>query len=260
MTLCHPLRLAFVHIPKCGGTSVEHVLCKQPTWLLTRVHTFLEEKTSVFACVASLSYHLGGSWWRALWVWLFAWCTLLLGSDAHDTVPFTNLLTHTPLSVRLTANPSLWNPWRTYHTFAIVRDPFDRLVSAYRQLHLHTCGYSFARFVDDAAHTVATSVDEDGYYVYHRGANVFLLPQHVFVCSADGRALLVQHVLHFESLANDWQRLVRQCGAVGQLPDTLPRLNGSGGCGAPVVSVSPALRQWVYTLYARDCAWFGYGG
>ena len=193
------------------------------------------------------------------------------GGDTHDTVPFTNLLTHTPLSVRLTADPSLQNPWRTYHTFAIVRDPYDRLVSAYQQLHLHTYSYPFARFVDDAAHTVATCVDSNGNYVYQRGANVFLLPQYVFVCSADGRALLVRHVLHFESLAHDWQQLVRQCGAVGQLPDVLPRRNRSGG--TPVANVSlhkryvggtpvanAALRNWVYTVYARDCAWFGYGG
>jgi len=171
--ISHHDRCVFVHIPKCAGQSIE-------MFFLRRVGLDWERRAPF----------------------------LLRFNDEPTLGP--------PRLAHLKARQYVENKWMTpaqfdeYFKFAIVRNPWDRLVSFYRYL-----GYdwrcSFSRFI-----------------LYHlpkqfERKNWFLCPQSEFVHASDGE-LLVDFVGRFESLTDDFSAACRRIG----ISDTeLPHVNDS---------------------------------
>ena len=112
-----------------------------------------------------------------------------------------------------------------------------------------------------------THIDPQGRFRFHRGANVFLLPQYVFVCDANATRCVVDRVVRFETLntANDeWSRLRREWGLEAHWPERLPHTNRSESITdsttttAPRPQWTPALAEMVYETYRVDFEWFRY--
>ena len=152
------------------------------------------------------------------------------------------------------------------YTFAFVRNPWDRLVSCYRdkiagevadftgfaetgvahclaRYEAFTAKMSFEAFV----HAVASIPDEE--------ADEHFRSQAAFVCNTSGDVAL-DFVGRYERLEQDFERVVRQIGLPREM--RLPRLQA-----APPRDYAgfynAATRALVEQRYSRDVALFGYG-
>ena len=141
----------------------------------------------------------------------------------------------------------------SYFKFAVVREPVERFISAYRYLKqmpvhaalnnqiVHDCE-SIEEFVEKARASPAILEKI-----------VHLLPQHRFVCDPQG-AILVDSVFRFENLENAW---VAICGRVGIPHVPLRRLNPS----LPALGnakITGEVLSLVRTVYSPDFELFGY--
>jgi hypothetical protein len=137
--------------------------------------------------------------------------------------------------------------WRRWTSFAVVRDPWQRLVSAWRYR-----GHDFP-FADFVRARFPRPEDDD----YERGVAAFrhVLPQADFVTDRDG-AVLVDHILRFERLQEGFDAI---CGQLGLSPRPLPRRNAAhAGSEDYRAHYDDALAEEVGRRYARDVQLFGY--
>ena len=140
---------------------------------------------------------------------------------------------------------------RTCFTFAFVRNPLDRLLSAYTQqmaaietqktiFRQHDIPFdvSFSGFVE----AIASIPDE--------GCDHHVRSQHSFI--ADGDGLMVEYLGRFERLEEDWKALVDRFGF-----PALPRRHASSH--APYTEAyTPALARLAAERYSRDIELLGY--
>ena len=128
---------------------------------------------------------------------------------------------------------------RTF-TFTIVRNPFDRVVSAFFYLRDRCGGYAFDRFVVDVLAREGPAFDPH----FEPQADGLL---------HDGR-LLVEYVGRFETLAASWREIAARIDA----PATLPHVGRSRRAAAYAGYYTPEARRVVESLYRDDLARFGY--
>lgn len=129
-----------------------------------------------------------------------------------------------------------------YYSFAFVRNPWDRLVSAwaYQQRRHPRRARQFKTFAD--------------FVIYHiRGTNHLLLPQADLLCDTTGK-LLVTQIYRFESFATECQRLLAD---IGVPTSKIPHRNASKHAHYSTY-YTRRLRKMVARYYARDIAIFGY--
>ena len=191
MPVSRELRMMFVHIPKCGGSSIERAFGMHGDYRV-------EDRE-----------HLYG---RAM------------SEDLRSIAGSTNYLQHLDvvrLRRALVVNGISQSDLARFRTFAFVRNPFDRLVSAWAggDPDLRACaleagidlrGLSFSRFVD-----ATISLDHP-----------HVAPQTPFICAPDG-ALRVDFVGRFERLADDFGRLCDQFGLALAVRPKLPHAHRS---------------------------------
>lgn len=157
-------------------------------------------------------------------------------------------------------------PYPGLFSFAFVRNPWDRLVSCYRdkvngeamdftgldrergvahclaRFDSIRAGMSFEEFVE----AVAAIPDEE--------ADEHFRSQHRFVCDRNG-ALAVDFLGRFESLEADWARV---CGVLDLPGVVLPRTQVSGEPVRYEEYYSAESRELVRRRFARDVERFGY--
>lgn len=128
---------------------------------------------------------------------------------------------------------------RTF-SFTIVRNPFDRVVSAFHYLRDRCGGYAFDRFVVDVLAREGTSFDPH------------------FAPQADGLVhdgmLLVDYVGRFETLAPSWREIAARIDA----PTWLPQRGGSERAASYASYYDDESRRVVERLYHDDLERFGY--
>ena len=124
--------------------------------------------------------------------------------------------------------------------FTIVRNPFDRVVSAFSYLRWKCRGYEFNEFVVEVLGRQGTAFDphfdpqSDG--LFHDGG------------------LLVDHVGRFESIQDSWRAIAGWIEA----PTPLPHRGSSKRATSYTGYFSDDARRVVERLYRDDLANFGY--
>ena len=135
---------------------------------------------------------------------------------------------------------------KEYFKWAFVRNPFDRLWSAYKYLknveHWDKYPDNLVRrmqFKD-----VCNRLDSLAHIIVH------LAPQHYFLF-VDGISAM-DYIGHYENLREDWEFICRK--VIGK-NDPLPVVNGTGGCTYDHV-YTPDMIEQVAEFYAKDIQYF----
>lgn len=156
----------------------------------------------------------------------------------------------------------------TYTKFAVVRNPFDRLVSWYsmfkhktvdkQQLPAETNAEiahvgdrveaAFARYVNSFEDFVKLQPEQTDPLLAR-----FQIPQRDFVCDAQGR-LLMDKILHFEQLSEDFAALAQDIG----FAETLPHDNASQRSKDYREYYTPELQAIVAERFKPDLELFAY--
>lgn len=208
-------RFLFVHVPKTAGTS-------------------LTEALAPFAAPMKLS--AAGAIRRALpgRVGLDGWF------EMHDSAAFA--------SAKLGRDA-----WDNLTTFAVVRDPFAHALSHYRFLR----GYRYARWrrlvqaMDFAAY-LDWRLTGPPHWLKSRTGRFARLPDQAWFLTDGAGKLLVDRVLRFESLAEDFAALTADLGLPATtLPHRRQQQDQAG-------EITAAAAEKIQRLHARDFALFGY--
>jgi hypothetical protein len=144
--------------------------------------------------------------------------------------------------------------FESYFKFAFVRDPWDRLVSAYRfimdgggqvahDLEMQAKIKPYNNFGDFVRSWLVPSGLEDG---------IHFLPQHTFICLPDGTVPL-DFIGRFEMLAEDFSHVARKLG----VHKPLQHLNGSRRTHCSDYYDAETV-EIVASLYKRDIELLGY--
>ncbi|MEN3950581.1 sulfotransferase family protein [Iodidimonas sp. SYSU 1G8] len=162
---------------------------------------------------------------------------------------------HTPSSVHATyldyqrADP---RKCRDYFKFAFVRDPFDRVLSAYSFL----AAGGIERFDARRRERVLHGIDGFEQFVHERLPRVthelHFRPQHEFLCDGSG-TVKVDFVGRVETMDHDFAAIRDRLGIDGELA-----VHNSSVHEASAQSYTTAMRAIVGQLYARDFSLFGY--
>lgn len=142
-----------------------------------------------------------------------------------------------------------------YFKFAFVRNPWDRLYSAYT--YLKNGGWNDQdrkwyntniSHIPDFNSFVINWLSPERLY-----SHVHLWPQSHFICDRKGRPLL-NHLGYFETLPGDFAFIAKRLG----IESRLGHINASKRVDYRDVYTTEALNK-VYELYRRDVENFGYG-
>lgn len=196
-------RTVFVHVPKCGGQSVEAAFC---------------------------AAH-GLDWHRHRHL-------LMLMKRPKGWHGRHGRLAHLRAAEYLEGGYLPVDLWAAFYTFALVRNPYARLASAWRYRRQ---ALDFPEFVADLA---GNGLPKDG----------FLDPALDYLTDDYG-GLLVKAVWKLEDMPARWPELAAQAGIPGT---PLPHLNRAGEDATRPLVWTPAAVETVRALYAGDFAAFGY--
>ncbi len=162
---------------------------------------------------------------------------------------------HTPSSVHATyldyhrADP---RKCRDYFKFAFVRDPLDRVLSAYSFL----AAGGMAKFDTERRARVLHGIDGFEQFVHERLPQVMhelhFRPQHEFLCDPSG-TVKVDFVGRVERMERDFGAIRARLGIDGHLA-----VHNSSAHDTSAQSYTPAMRAIVGQLYALDFSLFGY--
>lgn len=176
LVICHQYRCVFVHIPKCAGQSVEHI--------------FLKAVGLTWATRAPL---------------------LMRHNKRPELGP--PRLAHLTASQYVTCKHMTPQQFARYFKFAIVRNPWDRMVSFYKYLGAHK-GLDFKQFLmGDFLHQLWNNK----YW--------FVRPQVEYIYD-DNDSCLVDYIGRFELLSVAMEHVAKR---VGLQNASVPHVNRSSG-------------------------------
>ena len=155
---------------------------------------------------------------------------------------------HLPWSYYALCYPELW---RQYTSFAVVRNPWDRLVSVYH----------FARKLADDHDVVSSKSFEECVTLLHedrdRLKNVVWHTQTRWVAAPKslGGKIMVDRILRFEHIERDFHGLLRYLGVPRR---GLPRINTTDRLREYRQYYDDRTRKLVEQVYGADIETFGY--
>lgn len=158
---------------------------------------------------------------------------------------------HVPYFEYERANP---RKFAKYFKFTFVRNPWDRLLSAYiflkkgglNEIDRAWADANLARF-ETFEQFVLEWVTEENVWSW-----VHFKPQHHFICNKQGRCMM-DFVGHMETLAADFSVVAARLGIEAQLP-VLNKTRNEGYAS----HFTPQMREIVGRIYAEDVEIFNY--
>jgi chondroitin 4-sulfotransferase 11 len=132
-----------------------------------------------------------------------------------------------------------------YFKFAIVRNPFDRIVSCYNDKIVRNRGFasreswgdlSFEEFVNEISK------------IPHSKMNPHFRPQYTFLTRPDGE-LIIDYFGKFESLPDVFETIKKRAGFPDEI--VLPQRNKSSGMAAPKL-YTKKIKEKVAFIYKKD--------
>jgi chondroitin 4-sulfotransferase 11 len=153
--------------------------------------------------------------------------------------------------------------WRQYTTFAVVRNPWDRMVSAYRFAKMKNSYWhnalvagpplDYELLLHKSFEECLTMVDRQREQL--KGESWFRQTDWVAGPKAPGGKVMVDRVLRLENLADDFREL---CEHLGFEPPPLLKINRSKRSRDYREYYNDNTRKLVERLYASDIETFGY--
>jgi len=131
--------------------------------------------------------------------------------------------------------------WSRRHSFTIVRNPYDRAVSSWHEVGRGLGFHEFLRMVADRKF-------DDAFQAWH------CIPQWSQIVD-ESDELVVNDVLHYETIEQDYGRLRRKLGLA---PRELPRLNVKRTCHYAEM-YGPDEKVLVQRIYGEDLDRLRYG-
>jgi chondroitin 4-sulfotransferase 11 len=141
---------------------------------------------------------------------------------------------------------------RDFFKFAFVRNPFERLLSAYAFL----AAGGMPKWDTERKERVLHGIDGFEQFVHERLADVLhelhFRPQHEFLCDRSG-ALKMDFVGHVEAMERDFAAICARLNITGRIAVHNTSIHGTSDA-----SYTPPMRAIVASAYARDFSLFGY--
>ncbi len=235
-------KLLFFHIPKAGGSSIEKMFLKNHAPLDFVINLIFKETKFSLWMVASMR----NRGWRLFIFWLVS---LFLCDLKHLWgIRLNKVLQHLTY-MDIYNNQKLYLKKRKlqhYKKFCIVRNPYDRIISAY---HFLGKGQTFPQFI----HWVHKELDK----YYRKGVDPFvvILPQWEFVINENGTNGM-DITLRFETLKKDFKRFKKKYHLS---TPPLPHINQRTRPTSHIQSYfTPELEEMVYHMYYWDFKMFDY--
>lgn len=220
--ICHEYKCIFIHVPKCAGTSVE-------------------------SAFGHFDDHTGRGGQDHRSVRMIE--PLALGPALATRSNRRELLRK--IAHRLRPNPNAKNKlaltpqqYRDYFKFTIVRNPWTRAVSLYKNV------------MRDAVHRRELDVSEDATLAEFLRAHIgkgMLRPQLDWIRDWRGTVPL-DFICRFERLAEDFESVLAK---LGNPPIQLPKINSVKWQAAPP-KFDAQLNRLIADAYAEEIALFGY--
>ena len=233
----------FFHIPKAGGSSIEKMLLGRHRSLDFVIHTIFADTKFSRWMVGSMRNR---DWRR----FVFGLVSIFM-ADIKNLwgIRGQKVLHHLTYL-------DIYNKPRTYLKkkrtlsdfvkFCIVRNPYDRMISAY---HFLGNKLTFTQFI----YWVHSELDN--YYRHKIDPFVVILPQWEFVINENG-ANGMDEVLRFENLSAEFETFKKKY----DLPTTmtLPHINSRKRNKTLISYYTQELADMVYHMYKWDFKMFGY--
>jgi len=197
MVVSHKDKIIFIHIPKCAGTTIEDMICKNKTYFMKLCGYCCENKynkiiSKVFNLFSSSTH------FRNFVIVIFSIIYYTNKDKYLFTIP-EYTMNHTPIKDLIIKNYLNINSFIKYKKFTIVRNPFDRAVSCYKHFKFN----SKYKFEDFCIYLLNENIKFNNGDI---NINVMVLPQYYFIYY--NNTLLIDDILYFENLQNDWIKII----------------------------------------------------
>ena len=234
--------LLFFHIPKAGGSSIEKMFLNNHRKLDFVIHLIFKE--------SRFSNWLTGTMRNRHWRLFIFWLVSAFLCDMKNLWGLRNgKVLHHLTYLDIYRKQKLYLKKKTlkdYTKWCIVRNPYDRIISAY---HFLGNNLSFQQFVDWIYNEL------DKYYRYKVEPFIVILPQWEFVLDENGKNGM-DETLRFENLKEDFQKFQEKYNLKHL---TLPHINSRKRKNKNIKEYyNQELADKVYHMYKWDFKMFGY--
>jgi hypothetical protein len=186
----HDLKAIFIHTPKCGGLFIEKVLEKfygfETLYFTHENHT---DFVNNFAKKTENHHELNNGF---LHITEKGVLTYYMTSDIHNSK--TNMTI---------------DKWKSYKKFAVLRNPYDRFISALKYIHSQNSNdINFDIFVKDKINNYPFNNHDDitAYDFFH-----IFIPQYKHLID-DNNILNIDYFINFENLNADFCNVLLELG------------------------------------------------